>query len=240
MRLLKSLTILFTSILLSSCTSLNSNTSTSSGIEVERITTTEPNVRTTINDSCMLNYTIYPYNATDKSITVDTSNLDSTVATITVDDYNYVFVWGKAEGTGSLRLITSNGKSVSYNITVIDPEPIPDPDSELSTIDKIAKYYNEKAAASEYDGVYYYDSLHYWWNEYDFGHCAEPSQQVLGLPVQIFKSFLPEYMFRYDEKYDGTEHRLVMVNSNISAACEIYSYIEDETLIVEVVIYNVW
>jgi len=246
MRLLKILFTLLTSTLLTGCVTANDpawhtvDVSTTDYVEVQNITTPEPDVRTTINDSCMLRYTIYPYNATDKSIRVDTMGADDIISII-IDDYNSVFVWGKSRGNCTIRLIASNGKSVEFDVTVIDPEHSsdPNPDTDLSTVDRIAKHFNE--AAADYGiTIYYYLDLECWWLKRNFGPCSTPTQQTLGEAVYFFRPFLPDYLFRYDEKYDGTEYRLVMVNSNISAAVEIYSYVEDGNLFAEVVIFSVW
>ena len=206
------------------------------------IVTNESVVRATTSDSYLLQYSILPVSATNKKVYVDETYLGG-IAEVTVDDRYNVFVWGKIEGTGILSLCLSNGKFVSYSITVIDTEPGLSPDPTVSTIDRIANHFNEAAAGSDIE-VYYYAEDKHWFGEKDFGYCTDDSRQVLGSTTYFIKSFLPDYLFRYDETYGNesgrTEFLLTMVNSNISAAVEIKSYVENETLKAEIIIGNVW
>lgn len=246
MKLTKLLLSLFITVALSGCS--NSGTPTSSTslapqtIEVESITTDKPMVTANTSNSCALHYTIRPYNASDKSITVDTTYLKD-IADITVDDYYHVFVWGKKEGSGLVSLTTSNGKYVSFSITVIDTEPAPSPDPEVRQIDRIANYIND-TGASEGVSVHYILEQEHWVGQKNFGYSTDDSRANLERATYFVKAFLPNYLFRYAETYgDETgrnELELLMVNSNISVAVLITSYIENENLITDILIESMW
>jgi len=241
MKALKLFGLLLTSLVLTGCG--NSSTPPAPSpevIEVEGITTDNPVVEVELNDYSLLNYVIWPLNATDKSISVNKAYLDG-IADVTIDDDSNVYVKGLVEGTGVLSIVTSNGKYVSYSITVVETEPPIPPEPELPAIDRIAHYFN---AASEDMQVEYILEQSRWFGEKNFGYSTDTSYDNLRTAAYFVKTFLPSYLFRYDENYGSetgrTEFNLLMVNSNISAAALITSYIEDNNLIAQISIENMW
>ena len=201
------------------------------------IVTNESVVRATTSDSYLLQYSILPASATNKKVIVDDTYLGG-IAEVTVDDRYNVFVWGKVEGTGILSLCLSNGKFVSYSITVINTEPGPGPDPTISTIDRIANHFNENAGDEMQ--VYYWAETKQWEGEKNFGPATDTSRQTLGSAAYFVRTFLPDYLFRYNETYGEETGRveffLAMVNSNISAVAEITSYVDAGNLIAKIVI----
>ena len=246
---LKLLLTLFAGLLLTGCGPISQpdyaivTEPTNDIIEVESITTDEPVVNEYIGEPHMLRYSIYPYSATDKTITVDDTYLNN-VAKITVDDFNHVFIWGEREGTGVVSIITSNNKFVSYSIKIFAIEESPD-SLTIHKADDVAEYFNE--AAAEYDIAVHYNLEGQSWNLlYSFGVVTEISKEILGNAVHFFKQFLPNYLLRYNEKYieasilsDAT-YTLIMVNPTISTVAEIWSYVENEELLTQICIKDIW
>lgn len=64
---------------------------------------------------------VYPSNATDKSVSF--SNSDESVVSITTDGEGRYWLKGKASGKATITATTSNGKTATFTINVVNPQP---------------------------------------------------------------------------------------------------------------------
>lgn len=111
----------------------------------------------------------------------------------------------------------------------------------------VATYFNDKGA-EEGIAVTYIESEDYWYLHYIGDYSTDESQENLSNNISYFLSFLPlynmyegGYLFRYLSKYikdPETYFIYVAVSSNWFAACSIYSYIENNYLTTDIIIYD--
>ena len=214
---------------------------TAAVIEVEDIITDTSVITINVGESWTLQYTILPYNATDKSISI---SMQSANNLFTVAELNgSVVVTGKNIGTGIISLITNNNKFVSYSITVNPATPEPPAEPLIYDAKAVADYFNLQVA--EYGLKIKYNFLFKGYVlKYSFGPSIDDSLENLKSAVYFFRPFFPKYMMNLYAYYlDATsetpaEADIVLVNSNHSTCAILYSMIENEELIATVLIYN--
>lgn len=211
-------------------------------VAVDEIVTDEPVISIKVDDVWTLKYTILPYNATDKEVSIEQSVANNL---FTVSKFNdSVIVTGKNVGTGVLSLVASNGKFVSYSITVTPPSPPPVEEPVIYDAKAVAEYFNFQAAG--YGIRIKYDSeFKGYLLEYDFGVSTDDSLENLKQAAYFFWPFFPKYMMSLGKPYyvyatptSPAEVDIVLVNSNHSTCAIIYSMIESEHLVATVLIYN--
>jgi len=141
---------------------------------------------------------------------------------------------------------TSSMVEPSSDVEPEDPSApsIPD-DPKVYEASDVAEYFNAKG---ESEGIYvsYIEEKEYWYLHYIGEESTDESKENLSLGISSFLDYIPlygegGYLFRYLSKYvtePETYFIYVAVSSNWFAACSIYSYIEDEHLITDVIIYD--
>lgn len=82
-------------------------------------------------------------------------------------------------------------------------------------------------------------------HDYYYLHYIRASKETPQDANDYFLTFLPlykvkadGYLFKYKEKYEDEAYTYVAISSNFFAATTLYSYIENEELITEVLIYD--
>lgn len=64
---------------------------------------------------------VYPSNATDRSVTIE--NSDESVVIVTTDGEGRYWMTGKASGKATITAKTSNGKTATFMVNVVNPKP---------------------------------------------------------------------------------------------------------------------
>lgn len=64
---------------------------------------------------------VYPSNATDSSVTIE--NSDQNVVIVTTDGEGHYWMTGKAPGKATITAKTSNGKTATFIVNVVNPKP---------------------------------------------------------------------------------------------------------------------
>lgn len=64
---------------------------------------------------------VYPSNATDSSVTIE--NSDQNVVIVTTDGEGHYWMTGKAPGKATITAKTSNGKTATFMVNVVNPKP---------------------------------------------------------------------------------------------------------------------
>ena len=133
-----------------------------------------------------------------------------------------------------------------------EPEVVVEPDTETDepkvfTVTDLVSYFNTKGAEKGVQ-VSYVAEEDYWYLRSRIRGSSDTSSDNLSSAIPYFLQFLPLYrayedgfLFKYKSNYvDSPDIYFVYVatSSNHFAACSIYSYIENNYLTVEVIIYD--
>lgn len=219
-------------------------------VEVINITTDQPIVELHVNETYLLQYTVLPENATDKSVTVDLTYATHVVVERDAEDESIIMLIGKFQGTGIVSLITNNGKFVSYTVTVYPAPPTPPVEPLVYEAENVAEYYNYY---TPYEPVEYISTLQFtgWGITYDYG----PAPSVIGLatvmePIREVRKYLPisgirknGYLYHLGDGYyksptDVYYYLSVEVSSNWFAAVSLFCYVSEGNLVLDLLIYD--
>lgn len=129
-----------------------------------------------------------------------------------------------------------------------EPEEPNDPHNpKVYEVSDLVSYFNAKGEA-EGIAVVYIEEKDYWYLHYIGIESTDESKDNLSLGISSFLQYIPlyrvyegGYLFVNLSKYitdPETYFIYVAVSSNWFAACSIYSYIEDEHLITDIIIYD--
>lgn len=216
----------------------------SAQVEVERIVTSEPVVELRVGESRKLQYTVLPYGATDKSVSVDLSAACGLVAADEESDGSIVLL-GKNVGTGVVSLVSSNGKFVSYSVTVAYAEAVPPEEPTIFGAIDVVRSFNAEAEKRGLDGLRYSVTLDAYVLRRSFGASSDDSLESLKEAAACFVPCFPKYMmilyaYYFPETYDGpAEADVAFVNSNHSVCALICSKIESGERVCDVMVCDV-
>ena len=216
-------------------------TQVNADIPVESIVTTMPVISLREDEACILHYSILPYNATDKSIAIDTTSLRG-IGTIRIDPSNNILFLASSAGTGIVSLVTTNNKFVSYSITVTAADPIDPIEPVIKTPEDVANYFNTYSTCGQ---IEYYGEFDYWFLHCNFGNVPGVSEQILLTATNAIRDFLPlkgvvedGYLTNHGGPvFSSIGHLLTLdVSPNWSAIVFIISYVEDSILYADIYI----
>lgn len=229
----------------------NATVETPNVVEVTNITTDQPIVELHVNETYLLQYTVLPENATDKSVTVDLTYATHVIVERDTEDESIIMLIGKFQGTGIVSLITNNGKFVSYTVTVYPAPPIPPVEPVVYEAEDVAIYYN---AHTPYEPVEYVSVPEFtgWGITYDYGPASPTDYKLLIDTVQDIRHYLPisgivpgGYLLKRSDSnyYRATSSGIIYFRStdhspNGFAEVSIFCYVSEGHLVADIMIYD--